>query len=140
MTEPEFWNLIESTKKSDPEEHVERLVARLVKLEPKEILAFGQHWHTFHRKAYQHPLWGAAYLINGGCSDDGFHYFRSWLLLKGEAVHTAALQEPDSLAKVRVEPDEAECECYPAQDAYQQATGAPITSPITTRWKKNMAN
>jgi hypothetical protein len=27
--------------------------------------------------------WGAAYLANGGCSDDGFDYFRGWLIGQG---------------------------------------------------------
>jgi hypothetical protein len=123
MTEPEFWKLIESTKRSDPDEHVERLEAKLGKLAPEEILHFGHHWFTFHQAAYIWNLWAAAYLINGGCSDDGFIDFRSWLLLKGEAVYKAALADPESLAKVRVEPDEASCECYPAVHAYERATG-----------------
>jgi len=39
-------------------------------------------------------------LINGGCSDDGFFYFRAWLISRGQKVYDAALQNPDSLAKV----------------------------------------
>jgi hypothetical protein len=123
MTEPEFWTMIASTQRSDPEEHVERLEAKLAKLPVPEILSFGNHWHTLHNAAYSWPLWGAAYLINGGCSDDGFIDFRSWLLLKGEATFKAALADPDSLAEVKVEPDEASCECYPAVHAYEQAVG-----------------
>jgi hypothetical protein len=34
-----------------------------------------------------------------------------------------ALKDPDTLSRVRVEPDEAEWECYPAMDAYMEATG-----------------
>lgn len=41
---------------------------------------------------------GAAYLINGGRSDDGFDHFRGWLLTQGRATWQAALAEPDSLA------------------------------------------
>jgi Protein of unknown function (DUF4240) len=47
---------------------------------------------------YRLALWGAAYLINGGCSDDGFDYFRGWLLSQGHATWQAALADPDSLA------------------------------------------
>ena len=121
MTEAEFWELIEKTKCSEPDEHVERLVARLVKLPASEILSFGHWWGEAHTAAYDWNLWGAAYIINGGCSDDGFIDFRSWLLLKGEKVYRDALADPDTLAKVRVEPDEASCECYPAPEAYSQA-------------------
>lgn len=123
MTVADFWKLIDSTRKSDPEAHVESLVARLAKLGEPEILSFGHHWHTLHGQAYQWLLWGAAYILNGGCSDDGFTDFRSWLLLQGQTVYDAALKDPDSLAKLDLEMDEACCECYPAPEAYEHATG-----------------
>lgn len=123
MTAAEFWKLIESTKRSDPDEHVEKLVGKLVKMDEKSIFEFGRHWDSFHTKAYMWALWGAAYIINGGCSDDGFIDFRSWLILQGEAIYSAALSDPESLTKVRVEPDEATAECYPAPEAYCRAKG-----------------
>jgi len=123
MKKADFWKHIELSKRSDPEEHEERLVKRLSKLSPTDILRFGKWWNSVRDSAYTWKLWGAAYLINGGCSDDGFVYFRDWLILKGEAVYTAALKDPDTLSKVRVEPDDAEWECYPAIDAYCEATG-----------------
>jgi hypothetical protein len=49
-------------------------------------------------ESYRWDLWGAAYLINGGCSDDGFDYFRGWLLSQGRAIWQATLADPDSLA------------------------------------------
>jgi hypothetical protein len=60
-------------------------------------------------EAYDWNLWGAAYLINGGCSDDGFHYFCNWLTLKGRDVFQAALTNPDTLADV-VDPDDGDVE------------------------------
>ena len=48
--------------------------------------------------AYSWDPWGAAYLINGGCSDDGFAYFRSWLISRGRVTHEAVVRDPDSLA------------------------------------------
>src|SRR5436190_667674 len=44
-------------------------------------------------------LWGAAYLINGGCSDDGFRDFRVWLVGRGRHAYEHALKNPDSLAE-----------------------------------------
>jgi hypothetical protein len=110
MKKPDFWKHIELSKRSDPEEHEERLVNRLSKLPPSDILQFEKWWNSVHDAAYTWKLWGAAYLMNGGCSDDGFVYFRSWLILKGEAIYAAALKDPDTLSRVRVEPDEAEWE------------------------------
>lgn len=49
-------------------------------------------------ESYRSPLWAAAYLINGGCSDDGFDYFRGWLVLQGRAVFERVVVEPDELA------------------------------------------
>jgi hypothetical protein len=31
-------------------------------------------------------MWVAAYLMNGGCSDDGFDYFRGWLIAQGRTT------------------------------------------------------
>lgn len=123
MKKADFWRHIELSKRSDPEEHEERLVHRLSKLTPSEILQFAKWWNSMHDAAFSWKLWGAAYLMNGGCSDDGFVYFRYWLILKGEAIYTSALKDPDTLSKLRVEPDEAEWECYPAMDAYCKALG-----------------
>ena len=39
------------------------------------------------------PLWDAAYLINGGCSDDGFDYFRGWLVDQGRETFERCLAE-----------------------------------------------
>jgi hypothetical protein len=124
MTQAEFWEHIEKSRRADPEAHVERLTARLAKLRPAEILAFQNVWDRFSARAYSWAVWGAAYLINGGCSDDGFIDFRSWLMLQGQRVFDAALKNPDSLADVAdPEDDEVSCECYPAMDAYFIATG-----------------
>jgi hypothetical protein len=70
-------------------------------------------------------LWGAAYLINGGSSDDGFDYFLGWLVAQGREVFERAAQDPDSLADVVDEDTEAECEdmLAAAWDAYEELTG-----------------
>lgn len=123
MTPDEFWDNIRATRRRDAEEHAERLITRLAKRPADDIVAFGRVWAGLHAAAYTSALWGAAYLMNGGCSDDGFIDFRSWLLLQGREVFEAAVADPDSLAAARWEPDEAFCECYPAPDAYAAATG-----------------
>jgi len=48
--------------------------------------------------SYRSSLWAAAYVINGGCSDDGFDYFRAWLMLQGRETFGQAVADPDSLA------------------------------------------
>jgi hypothetical protein len=124
VTEDEFWVHIRATRRRDADEHGARLERGLAKLPVGDILDFEHWWHVAEARAYLRDLWGAAYVINGGCSDDGFDYFRWWLILQGRKVFEAALADPDTLAAV-VDPDEEvfECECHPAAGAYLAATG-----------------
>ncbi|HEV2172244.1 MAG TPA: DUF4240 domain-containing protein, partial [Nitrospira sp.] len=73
--------------------------------------------------------WGAAFVINGGCSDDGFEYFRGWLMLQGRDVWEAALRDPDSLAEVAIDGN-ADCEdvLSVATEAYRRVTGRSLPS------------
>src|SRR5437868_5917368 len=76
-------------------------------------------------ESYRSDLWGAAYIMRDGCSDDGFDYFRGWLIAQGEAVFAEALRNPESLAMVqRSDDEEAECEflLYAALEAYEART------------------
>jgi hypothetical protein len=52
-------------------------------------------------------LWGAAYVIEGGCSDDSFDYFRAYLISRGRAVYERAIADPDSLADIELEDGDA---------------------------------
>ena len=70
----------------------------LAELDWQEIATFQNRFVQLHWFSYRQDLWCAAYLMCGGCSDDGFDYFRYWLASRGEAVFQAALANPDSLA------------------------------------------
>lgn len=124
MTRKQFWDHIEKTRRRDTDAHAERLVKRLAKLPEKEILNFCHLWDEALDAAYNWNLWGAAYVINAGCSDDGFEYFRGWLIMQGRKVYEAALKDPDSLAAV-IDPEEefTEFEGRPGWDAWFAATG-----------------
>jgi Protein of unknown function (DUF4240) len=89
-------------------------------------------------ESYHWDLWGAAYLLNFGSSDDGFDDFRGWLLAQGRAVWEAALRDPDGLAKLpkvrRLAPERRWEGRYWCQDildvaykAYEQCTGQSVT-------------
>lgn len=101
LTEDEFWALINevnSAANGDPEAKEKALEARLRALEPEAVLAFGEHFDAKFDQAYTWPLWAAAYIIEGGCSDDGFMDFRSCVVFLGRDAYEAALEAPDSLA------------------------------------------
>jgi hypothetical protein len=126
MTLDDFWNLID--KKISPEQLEEAdfgdLEAALAAMSPDEIQSFDDHFHRLHAESYSWKLWGAAYIINGGCSDDGFDYFRAWLIGKGRACFEAALADPESLVDQAEEDVECEDLMYIAQQAYQKVSGS----------------
>lgn len=70
------------------------------------------------------------YIINGGCSDDGFDYFRGWLVAQGKDFFEQVLQEPARAAR-RVRDENAECEdiLYAAPEAYENKTGTEMPMP-----------
>lgn len=123
MTQDEFWQHIDAARRADPDEHADRLAARLAKLPLDEILSFGRWWHRAVAATHTWEMWGAAYLVNGGCSDDGFEYFLHWLVLQGRAVFDAAVKDPDTLADHLRGETEVECGEEPALDAYCAVTG-----------------
>jgi hypothetical protein len=128
MTKAQFWKIIAKACRSDPEaseEWHEGLVKCLSRLSANEILEFDRIFDEMTNEAYTADLWDAAYLINGGASDDGFYYFRCWLVCMGKKVYEAALGKPDTLAKV-VDPSiEAEAERGASCEAWQRVTGQP---------------
>ena len=74
-------------------------------------------------RSYTWELWGAAYLINGGCSDDGFDYFRAGLIALGRAAFEAGVRDADSLADYIDDELSGEEFLYIAPKAYQKVTG-----------------
>lgn len=124
MTRAEFWALIAAGAEAagDAERKVEIIEEVLAKLRVKEIVDFDRILRELMAESYRGDLWGAAYVINGGCSDDGFDYFRGWLILQGERVFSDALRDPDSLAAVPMSENyDVECEAilYAAANAHE---------------------
>jgi len=124
-----FWNLIDASRRAtrgDPEQQIGELKQALLSLTPNDIVAFDRILSANHNRAYSWDLWGAAYLIGGGCSDDGFMDFRGWLISRGENVFEAALVDPETLVKV-VKNHDGECQIegfqYVAGEAWQEITG-----------------
>jgi Protein of unknown function (DUF4240) len=62
--------------------------------------------------------------MNGGSSDDGFRYFRDWLIPEGRATLEKALASPDPLAELpRVEIAELELFGYMALELFEEQGG-----------------
>ncbi len=127
MQDQAFWAIIaaaRATAGDEMEARVAALTQQLQDLSPETIQAFQNKYDEFINRTDRWDLWGAAYLMNGGCSDDGFRYFRDWLISEGEPTWTAALANPDSLAAVPAQ-DYFELESfgYAAMRVYEAKTG-----------------
>jgi hypothetical protein len=142
MDEQAWWDLIEDAR-AEAGEHaddrdspddplVDLVTARLLALDGPGIVAFDAMLTRVLDSAYRRPLWNAAYLIEGGCGDDGFMDFRAGLALLGRDVFTRAVDDPDTLADVPTivrmgQEDEgwigAEGLHYAARNAYKRTKG-----------------
>jgi hypothetical protein len=130
MPADQFWQIIERATQSDgdPNTHMEALRALLRELSCDEVISFEVAFRRYINGAYKWDLWGAAYVVHGGCSDDGFEYFRRWLVSRGRDVYEAALRDPDSLAQLDVRPGadgvwEFEEIYYVANDVFDEKGG-----------------
>jgi hypothetical protein len=129
MRTEDFWNLIAAGKaKSDGsfDGHAQALYEDLSALPEADILDFDTIFHQMSTRADTWDLWGAAYIIGGGCGDDSFIDFRSWLISMGQAVYEAALANAETLADIEIEDEDDvffEEFAYIASRAYEDKTG-----------------
>lgn len=130
----DFWALVETARANAKTccDVVANATTLLASRPAAEIVATHQALWRLMDASYLHPLWAAAYLIRGGCSDDSFDYFRAYLLTQGRHVFTSAVADPDSLADLPLLPDAyggtGVCEdmLSVAWDAHRAATGADL--------------
>lgn len=104
MDEQQFWAIINAAKTAagnDVEARPSALGVQLSSLDLKDIQKFQRSYDELILRSNRWDLWGAAYVMNGGCSDDGFRYFRDWLISEGQEVFERALSNPDSLAELQ---------------------------------------
>jgi Protein of unknown function (DUF4240) len=128
MDEAAFWQLMADTRSAsdnDTGRQSELLEERLSRLPAQQIVDFGRIRHRLDQEAYSWEIWGAAYVIDDGCSDDCFRDFRAYLISLGRDPYEAAMRDPDSLAPVVQDAEEGDWENADnvAPDAYESATG-----------------
>ena len=124
MDETGFWALMEAAK-AETTPKLSNQPEILQALPTKEIIAFDRIFTTLFFNAYRWDLWAAAYIIEGGCSDDGFMDFRAGLIGLGREAYYDALNDPNSLAlqpKTGVDFSQEEL-LYAAGKAYEAVTG-----------------
>lgn len=148
MESSEFWEIINKANQAanDAFDRPQSLRVLLNELEPSDIQGFCETYKFKFNEAYTWPLWGAAYVINGGCSDDCFDYFRDWLISEGKEIFENALMNPESLAELPII-EEAELEefRYVADEVYEEKTGQDMnprsiphpTDPAGREWDED---
>jgi len=145
MRTDDFWAVIAratADRPGSPGEVAERAIADLAACDSEEIVAWGRHFDKVMVASGTQDLWAAAYLINGGCSDEGFDAFRGWLIAHGREAVARSVRSPDSLADVPAVQAaaesgavfEAEEVLAVAAGAYAKATGSELPAgdrPVT---------
>ncbi len=131
MDELKFWEIVDSVhdqSKGDMDEKCELIRAALSKLSKDDAKAFSVLFDSMMDRAYSWSLWGAAYIINGGCSDDTFSDFRSSLISRGRSAFNRALSDPESLAAEDFDEDVwfYESYQYAVTDGVEAAAGSVV--------------
>ena len=137
-----FWQFIEEAKEQcgqDMDAEICWLKAGLLRMQPEQVLKFHAIMHGYQEAAYKYGLWTAASLLMDGCTDDLFIDFRAWLIAQGKVIYMAALENPDSLAKVEQYGDcEFEMLSYVGNEAYKELTGRGAYEDCTAEMREQM--
>jgi hypothetical protein len=134
MESEKFWKIIEITKSEsygDYEKQQSLLERELLKLTAKEVLEFDNKFRTLRGEIYTWDFWAAAYIINGGCSDDCFSDFRGWLIGQGKSIFESAVQNIETLSELK-ETNDGDWEglSYIPTDIYEKKTGNDMPNGI----------
>ena len=101
MDESTFWTIVEQAHDQsggDMDIKCAAIRSAVAALPKGEAAGFSRWFDMMMDSAYTWSLWAAAYIINGGCSDDTFSDFRASLISRGHTAFENALASPDSLA------------------------------------------
>ena len=124
MDDAKFWDIVSQSADADQDEQEEKLRGVLANLPIEELVGFDFTYRRHKKRAHHWDVWAAAYIINGGCSDDGFDYFKDWLISRGEKIFKDALSDPETLINIATPWDtEFEGFSYVAIDVLEEKGG-----------------
>lgn len=128
LDEEFYWSIIAKSlaKTSGQDEQEDNLISALRRMTPHQMIGFRLRTDKLLYDTYTNEMWCAGYIMNGGCSDDGFEYFRNWVISRGKETYYKAKENPDSLID-EVDEDlefyDFESFWYVALEAFNQTTG-----------------
>lgn len=136
-----FWEIIEKAKngsRGNMNRQRDMLIGQLSQFSDEDILNFYAIQCFYYDAADKERVVIACAIVNDGTTDDGFEYFRGWLIAQGETVYKSVLLNPDNLADV-CEPSGQlfyfEEMSYIAREAYNKKHG--IVDDIDTFYEKS---
>jgi len=99
MTRDAFWQIIEGCRPSngDLTEHIDAIRQTLSAMPVPEIVSFQRQLDEVMGESYNADLWMVMYIIEGGCGDDAFDYYRGWLILQGPKTFGVVVNDPERL-------------------------------------------
>jgi hypothetical protein len=103
-----FWALVDGSRtdwslkraNGNQKRQQARLEAALSEMPLSEVARFNRMLRKLMREAYRWNVWGAVYVLAGGCSDDAFADFRSWLVSMGRREFKAVIKNPEHLCEI----------------------------------------
>ena len=139
MPEAKFWEIMHLSKvasKGNYELQCHLLRENLETLPSAEIISFQRTFVSLMANSYSYKLWEAAYALNGGCSDDCFEYFRSWLIAQGRNKFYWTIKYPRMLFLIGVKEliENYEGIAYVASEAYKNKTGNELEYPADIKY------
>ncbi|MFD0989911.1 DUF4240 domain-containing protein [Mariniflexile jejuense] len=139
MESEKFWKIIEFTKSEstgDYEKQQSLLKKELQKLTVKEVLEFDNKFRKLRGEIYTWDFWAAAYIINGGCSDDCFSDFRGWLIGQGKSIFENAVKNIETLSELH-ETNDGDWEglSYIPTEVYKKKIGNEMPQGIQENFK-----
>jgi hypothetical protein len=128
MDESVFWEVIAEARAAVEFsfEVTERLKEKLEAMNVTAIKKFDKLFRQKVAALYRWDLWALAYIMNGGCGDDAFEYFRAGLVIQGKEFYELAFSNIINLAeKLNAFDGDIECEqaLSIAENAYSDKTG-----------------
>lgn len=132
MSEDLFWEIIARAQGASEIETALKIEDQLVGYTGKAIRDAGKMMQSYLTAAYREDVWGLAYLLQDGCSDDAFEDFRGWMILRGRATFETIMTKPDMF-----DPSHADGASFAAggslqsafENAYLSRTGKPLILP-----------
>ena len=99
MSQRNFWRIIDQSWQgaTDNQQFRDNLTQQLNQLSEDNLQRFNSRYSERYWRAYDHRLWCAIYLINGGCGDDSFMDFRDYLISRGSKVYNRTINDPETL-------------------------------------------